>query len=412
MRVSIKIENSFKHKEVKNGELCYTSVPIARYGVFDYLGSEIGVSGEPNKLFKVLHPKEELFNQKTIDSLTDIPVYLGHVSDRDEKHSVGFLKEVSYSKDDDSDDKLYGNIVIYNKKAIKKIENEGIKGLSLGFYSDVCKAPENSGYDFVLKNINGQDYGHLAIVEEGRVGKDIKLLDEKTKTIGGIMVLEEIKKFLKENGGGKFSDEDIEKLKITTDNSTSCKEEIKNGNEEVKEETKKEEVKEKKEEIKDEEKEEKKEEKKETKEKEETKEIKDEENKEIEDEGNENSGNFNHKGRPGQVGGSASNGGVKTQDSNPFYDILNNDEFMERFISKYEEKKKNLNFKNEVEKAIGKKIAVGDSYEVIKSYQDAFDAGKKAGEAMNSFTQKNKNNDIDDRDVFEKLALKMAGEDK
>ena len=107
-----------KTKEFKNGELHYKGVPIARYGVFEYLGKELGVSGNSNKLFKVLHPKEELFNQKTIDSLTDIPVYLGHVSaDRGEKHSVGFLKEVYYKEDGNSDDKT--------KKLLKELKKQG-----------------------------------------------------------------------------------------------------------------------------------------------------------------------------------------------------------------------------------------------------------------------------------------------
>ncbi len=388
----IKLGDSFSQKEFKNGELHYKGVPIARYGVFEYLGKELGVSGNSNKLFKVLHPKEELFNQKTIDSLTDIPVYLGHVSaDRGEKHSVGFLKEVYYKEDGNSDDKLYGNIVIFDKKAIERIEKTGLKGLSLGFYSDVREAPRDADYDFVLRNINGQDFGHLAIVEEGRVGKDIKLLDEKPNQIGGIMVLEEIKKFLKEKGEGKFSDEDIEKITFTT-------------SEEIKDEEKEEIKDEEKEEIKDEEKEEiKKEDVKEGKE-----EIKDE--CEIKDIGNENSGNYNHKGRPGEIGGSS-----KTEDSKQNIidskQLLDSNEFVDALLSKLKEREKIKNSKAEIEKLIGCKV-IGDSYDTIKKYKEAFEAGRKAGEATKVINQNFKNEDNENNTyIFKNLALKLAGEE-
>ena len=47
--------------------------PITKVGVYPYLGKQISQDCEPDKIYWVLRPKEELFRKETLDSLRLIP---------------------------------------------------------------------------------------------------------------------------------------------------------------------------------------------------------------------------------------------------------------------------------------------------------------------------------------------------
>ena len=52
--------------------------PITKVGVYPYLGKQISQDCEPDKIYYVLRPKEELFRKETLDSLRLIPLIDGH----------------------------------------------------------------------------------------------------------------------------------------------------------------------------------------------------------------------------------------------------------------------------------------------------------------------------------------------
>ena len=52
--------------------------PITKVGVYPYLGKQRSQDCEPDKIYYVLRPKEELFRKETLDSLRLIPLIDGH----------------------------------------------------------------------------------------------------------------------------------------------------------------------------------------------------------------------------------------------------------------------------------------------------------------------------------------------
>lgn len=158
--------------EVKNN-------PLSRVGVFPYSGGQVG--GDPNKIYNVYRPEEELSHPDAIESLKLIPwvndhVMLGASKDgltpAEEKGIEGITGENVYFKDGI----LYGNIKILSENLAELIDG-GKKQLSAGY---------RCVYDFVSGVFNGQPYdaiqrdirfNHLALVDEGRMGKEVAVLD-------------------------------------------------------------------------------------------------------------------------------------------------------------------------------------------------------------------------------------------
>ncbi|STZ15545.1 Uncharacterized protein conserved in bacteria [Morganella morganii] len=60
-----------------NGWLEVKDNPISKAGVFDYLGAEIGAP-EPDRIYKVFRPPEELGSEETIKSFRLTPFIVDH----------------------------------------------------------------------------------------------------------------------------------------------------------------------------------------------------------------------------------------------------------------------------------------------------------------------------------------------
>lgn len=73
---------------------------------------------------------------------------------------------------------LIADIKIYDKDAIEEITNKGIVDLSPGYrayYKQETGEYNGEKYDFKQENIK---YNHLAVVENGRSGKEVRIADE------------------------------------------------------------------------------------------------------------------------------------------------------------------------------------------------------------------------------------------
>ncbi len=111
--------------------------PLTKAGVFQYSGRQIHSSLEPDKLYNVLRPAEELQDAECIESFKLIPfiddhAMLGHKKGNmpaDSKGIQGVVGEDVYYEHP----YLKGNLVIYGKKAEDKI-NAGKKDLSAGYH--------------------------------------------------------------------------------------------------------------------------------------------------------------------------------------------------------------------------------------------------------------------------------------
>lgn len=193
-----------KFTEDKNGYITIPNNPISKAGVFEYLGREISSDLEPDKIYKVWRPEEELNNPATIESFKLSPWIPLH-----EMLGEGFTapEEVGIQGVTGEDvyfdgDTLFANLRLYGE-SLKKAIRAGLSELSCGFRCmwEIASGttPSGEAYDVVQRDIRGN---HLASVEEGRMGQQVAVaMDRATfaldnlsiKTKGDLMTLEELK---------------------------------------------------------------------------------------------------------------------------------------------------------------------------------------------------------------------------
>lgn len=184
--------------------------PISKAGVFPYLGSEIGAP-ESTRIYNVLRSPEEL--TKAAETFRLLPIIDDHE----------LLGSIGTSTDDRPPAGYTGENVVYEHPflfAPLKITSDALqKQLARGKIelspAYTCDWLEESGeyegeqYDYVQKINHGN---HLALVEKGRTGADVAVLDHYAFDTGGLlpMTLEELLAAI-----GALSDEDKAKLQAT-----------------------------------------------------------------------------------------------------------------------------------------------------------------------------------------------------
>jgi hypothetical protein len=179
---------SAREQDKVNGWVIIKDNPISKVGVFEYAGRQISPKLEPDKIYKVYRPAEELGNPETIESFKMIPWTNDHPrtlfnmqmdgeARTDDKIIHGAVGENVYF----DGEYLRANIKIFSKQLADEIEN-GKKELSIGYkcIPDLTPGVYNGErYDVVQRNIRGN---HLALVDEGRSGPDVSVLDQYMMT--------------------------------------------------------------------------------------------------------------------------------------------------------------------------------------------------------------------------------------
>ncbi len=159
--------------------------PLSKVGVFPYLGRSIGAP-EPERVYMVYRPEEELADPACIDSFKLLPWVDEHemlgneetgYTAAEKKGIQGVIgEEVHYDNG-----VLKGNIKIFSESLAALIQS-GKRELSAGYR---CQYEFTSGkyngqrYDAIQRKIRGN---HLASVQEGRMGPDVAVLDHMTFT--------------------------------------------------------------------------------------------------------------------------------------------------------------------------------------------------------------------------------------
>ena len=109
------------------------------------------------------------------------------------------------------DGKLYGDLKIYSETLKDEIE-AGKKELSMGYFCDYELTPgtfDGRHYDAVQRNIRGN---HIALVEEGRMGSDVRVMDRKI-TMDSMKEINSMVKSAK-RGIRRVFDEDVDKREL------------------------------------------------------------------------------------------------------------------------------------------------------------------------------------------------------
>lgn len=161
--------------------------PLSKVGVFPYSGAQISEELDPDRIYNVYRPAEELNSPDTINSFKLIPWTDDHtmLGKSDEGLTPAELKGVHGVIGEDvyfEDGYLKGNLKIFSDELADLIES-GKKELSIGYrclYEPETGVYNGVSYDFVQRQIRGN---HLALVEEGRSGHDVCVLDRMKFTI-------------------------------------------------------------------------------------------------------------------------------------------------------------------------------------------------------------------------------------
>jgi hypothetical protein len=157
----------------KNEFWFYEGTPISKAGVFQYLGKQISSDLEPNKIYNVYRPLNELNNKNTIESFKLLPLVDGH-GDPKEKELHGTSGENVYFQGD----KLKADLKVFSNDLQDTIAN-GKKEISIGY---ACRYEKKRGqyqgqpFDYIQRDIRGN---HIALVEKGRSGEEVAVFDSK-----------------------------------------------------------------------------------------------------------------------------------------------------------------------------------------------------------------------------------------
>ena len=204
LTLRIQDEKTSKRSKDSNGFLIIKDNPIAKAGVFDYLLSELKEDIEPkdDKVVKVYRPFSELVRVK--DSFSNKPIKMFHhwVGDECETADGAIGSNITI---DEANEYLRADLIIYNPKLIEAIEKNELVELSPAYTGkEIAENGRYNGEAYEFKQELGE-VNHLAVVEIGRSGKDLKIYDSKSN-IGAVMKFKDM--FIAKLS--KFIDSEIE----------------------------------------------------------------------------------------------------------------------------------------------------------------------------------------------------------
>lgn len=161
--------------------------PLSCVGVYPYLGRSISPDCDPDRIYNVLRPADELNDPQCVDSFKLLPwidnhVMLGSEDDglvpAEQKGVQGVIGESVYF----DGEALRGNLKVFSEAMANLIAN-GKKELSCGYrctYEASPGALNGQPYDFVQRNIRGN---HIALVDNGRMGPKVAVQDHFVFTV-------------------------------------------------------------------------------------------------------------------------------------------------------------------------------------------------------------------------------------
>lgn len=199
--LTLRIQDAKTSKRSKdaNGFLIIKDNPIAKAGVFDYLLSELkkGIDPKDDKVVKVYRPFSQLVRIK--ESFANKPIKMHHSWVGEESQTADGAIGSNITTDE-ANEYLRADLIIYNPKLIEAIEKDELVELSPAYTGkEIAENGRYNGEAYEYKQELGE-VNHLAVVEIGRSGKDLKIYDSKPN-IGGYMkfkdkLMERFSKFL------------------------------------------------------------------------------------------------------------------------------------------------------------------------------------------------------------------------
>ena len=182
-----------------NGWFEVADNPISREGIFPYSGAQVG-HPDRGRVFQVYRPGEELSAPDALASFRLMPIIDDHTM-LGEGHTpaedVGVAGVIGENVKFDRG-VMTANLKIFSKALAQKIK-KGKTELSCGYrcvYDFTPGVWSGQPYDVIQRQIRAN---HLALVDEGRMGPEVSILDQMTFTVDAketTPVDEEMKKAL------------------------------------------------------------------------------------------------------------------------------------------------------------------------------------------------------------------------
>lgn len=158
--------------------------PLSKVGVFPYSGASLMDAPDANAVYRVLRPADELGSPEALASFRLVPLVDDHtmLGSPDVGLTPAEMKGVQGVIGEEVDfdgETLFGNLKIFSEYLKGRIDN-GKRELSLGYRCTYDWTPgvwNGIPYDAVQRNIRGN---HVALVDMGRMGPDVAVLDHFT----------------------------------------------------------------------------------------------------------------------------------------------------------------------------------------------------------------------------------------
>lgn len=165
------------HRRMTDEGFMHVPAKVARTGIQEYLASELGLPGDPNRIVKVMRPEDSVFDDSYLQSFDGTDVTLDHppefVSSKNyQQYSRGTVKGVGRR----DGDWVECNLVIKDDAAIRAIK-DGKAEVSVGYssmYDD--NVPEGADYEFIQRDMR---VNHVAIVDRARAGGLARIYDHQ-----------------------------------------------------------------------------------------------------------------------------------------------------------------------------------------------------------------------------------------
>lgn len=173
-------QNESQQEVDLNGYITIEKNPISRVGVFPYLGKNISDDCEPEQVYNVLRPAEELSDPEAIASFEMIPLINDHVmlgrgfTPPEEKGVQGTTGE----KLTFEDGILYAPLKIFSE-TLKRLIASGKKQLSLGYRVGEWEKKKGSSMGSLMISYS-VSCGEITSRLSKKAGWDLKLLSSIT----------------------------------------------------------------------------------------------------------------------------------------------------------------------------------------------------------------------------------------
>lgn len=188
MFYKFKVSNASQHRHKdENGFMTVDESPILCAGVLEYYGSELTDGGadeidgkkiDPDKIYKVYIPEEEM--RKGADSFKLLPIVNGHEwLGQDGKDAHDYQEGTTGEQVEVRDGFMYVPLKFTGDGIIDDLESGDKEELSASYTNKLTWASNSDDYDLVASDIKGN---HVALVEKGRCGSDVRVLNQQMES--------------------------------------------------------------------------------------------------------------------------------------------------------------------------------------------------------------------------------------